>query len=355
MRSHRLWRRGNIWWCSYYVGKQRVRESTRCTSKRAAEAYLLAAEGRPYNEAGPTAPQTVHDAIDWLIDHAMPDRSPATHGAYRHHGGHVARLLGETQVAELRRDDVLKYISARLKEEAHRHTVGKELTVLRCALREAGKRGFTRQAPEQIVPEWKSGYTPRKRVLEQAEIDKLLKVLLPHRVWWIQVALNTGGRRSEVEGLLWEEHVDWTLQRVLLPGTKTQKSRRWIPMTAQFAKLLGEHKQEKGPVVRPWVSADKDLKRACARAGISKFSFNDLRRSFASHLVRAGVSLKVVATLLGHSTTAMVDRVYGHLAEEQLGAAMKRLDAAVQTTGTPASQSVVKKGRKGRKTDADPT
>jgi hypothetical protein len=40
---------------------------------------------------------------------------------------------------------------------------------------------------------------------------------------------------------------------------------------------------------------------------------NDLPRTFASWLVQAGESLFVVATLLGHSSTRMVERVYGRL------------------------------------------
>lgn len=51
MQKHRLWKRGRIWWCSYYVGKRRIRESTGCTSRRAAEGYLTKAEERAHHPA----------------------------------------------------------------------------------------------------------------------------------------------------------------------------------------------------------------------------------------------------------------------------------------------------------------
>lgn len=336
----RLFQRGRIWWCVYYIGKKRVRESTRCTSYRAAEAYLKAAESGVHDPASvPASPHSVTQAIDWLIDHAMPDRSPSTRKSYRQRGGHVVRVLGDLQASALKRSDVQQYIAQRTEEEAHPHTIGKELTVLRCALREAKARQLIAFEPESIVPAWKNRYTPRKRVLEQVEIDKVLQTLIPHRAWWVQVALNTGGRASEVEGLRWELHFDWEGKQVHLPGTKTNRAQRWVPMSVGFEVQLQAHRKLEGPVVQPWPSPDADLKRAAKRAGIAKFTFNDLRRSFASHMVRAGVPLKVVAELMGHTSTTMVDRVYGHLAEGQKREAVVALATRMQTTGTQLTQS----------------
>ena len=47
---------------------------------------------------------------------------------------------------------------------------------------------------------------------------------------------------------------------------------------------------------------------------------HDLRHSFASNLVNAGVSLFVVSKALGHSTMTMTQR-YSHLSDETLVAA----------------------------------
>lgn len=75
-----------------------------------------------------------------------------------------------------------------------------------------------------------------------------------------------------------------------------------------------------------------DLRRGWARvvkaARLVDFDLRDCRHDFATRLVRAGQPLKVVATLLGHTTTAMVDRVYGHLAPAQSDAAIAAIDNA---------------------------
>ena len=57
------------------------------------------------------------------------------------------------------------------------------------------------------------------------------------------------------------------------------------------------------------------------------------RSTAYEHLRRAGVRLEIVAAFLGHTTTAMVTRVYGRLDGAGLGAAI------VQQTGADRADS----------------
>jgi site-specific recombinase XerD len=61
------------------------------------------------------------------------------------------------------------------------------------------------------------------------------------------------------------------------------------------------------------------------RAGISDFHFHDLRHTFASRLVMAGVDLRTVQELMGHKTISMTLR-YSHLSPDHKKSATNALE-----------------------------
>jgi integrase len=141
----------------------------------------------------------------------------------------------------------------------------------------------------------------------------------------VVVAVYTGARRSEVEALRWEEHIDLENGWVFIPGTKTAGSCRKVPLPGPLGKYLSRTPLKAGPVVEAWQNVGRDLPAACARVGIPPATPNDLRRTYASWMKHAGEDSAVVAKLLGHSSTRMVDLVYGRLTDENLVAATKAL------------------------------
>jgi site-specific recombinase XerD len=70
---------------------------------------------------------------------------------------------------------------------------------------------------------------------------------------------------------------------------------------------------------------------AIEKAGIKEFRWHDLRHTFASRLVMAGVDIRTVQELMGHKTLAMTTR-YAHLS------AAHKLDA-VQKLNRPKTEA----------------
>lgn len=171
----------------------------------------------------------------------------------------------------------------------------------------------------------------RLRYLSQDECRELINACTDHLRPIVITALNTGMRKGEILSLEWDKHVDLRNSIIHLDKTKNGK-RREIPINDTVRETL------KGLVRRihsPYVFTDKkgaryqDVKisfvTAVKRAGIKDFTFHDLRHTFASHLVMAGVDLITIKELLGHSSLKMVLR-YAHLASSHKVNAMNVLD-----------------------------
>jgi integrase len=154
----------------------------------------------------------------------------------------------------------------------------------------------------------------------------------------VLVALNTGLRRGELLQLCWRDVQPE--QRVLTvrgEGAKTGQTRH-VPLNTEALRVLKAWKpteaQEDWFVfsgsssMTPLTEARKAWEGVLRRAKLRSFRFHDLRHTFASKLVMAGVDLNTVRELLGHRKIAMTLR-YAHLAPQHKAAAVERLVAAV--------------------------
>ncbi|HEY1814924.1 MAG TPA: site-specific integrase [Kofleriaceae bacterium] len=162
----------------------------------------------------------------------------------------------------------------------------------------------------------------------KAKPKTLAKVLArkQRRALYCLLIVYGSPRRGELEVLDWS-HVDLERGTIAIPKGKTKG--RPIAIHEQLRPWLDAMHEGSGPVVDPWSNVTRDLEWAAKRAGLptakQKLTPNDLRRTFASWLVQEGVSLYVVSRLLGHSSTRMVELVYGQLDDATLIEAIGRL------------------------------
>ncbi|MEA1964231.1 MAG: site-specific integrase [Candidatus Aerophobetes bacterium] len=165
--------------------------------------------------------------------------------------------------------------------------------------------------------------------METKEIEALCNACAPYLKPIILTAVNTGIRKGKLLNLKWSD-LDFHNRLIYLSDTKGAKKRE-IPMNEiMYKTLLRIRKNPDSPYVfchkngKPYKDLRASLDKAARKAGIERFRFHDLRHTFASHLVMAGVDLKTVQELLGHKTIEMTLR-YAHLSPGHKRAAVEVL------------------------------
>jgi len=164
----------------------------------------------------------------------------------------------------------------------------------------------------------------------------------------ILFALHTGVRVSEQLAIEWGD-LDFknrlvVIRRATIRGevgpTKSGRERK-VPMTASLEQALKRHRSlrakrvfcdSNGQPLEDWILLDR-LHVVCKRAGLRQIRWHELRHSFASQLVMAGVPLRQVQEWLGHSTITMTMR-YSHLSP----GGNAKLIAALDGLGDPPWQ-----------------
>ncbi len=154
------------------------------------------------------------------------------------------------------------------------------------------------------------------------------------------VALNTGLRRGDLFSLKWD-HVDLEQRQIRKIISKTSHARRKagkklepavLPLSAEAHKVLQQCHKQRGdspyvfpsPISNgPLTDVKNGFEAVLKAAIIQGFRFHDLRHTFASRLVMAGVDINTVRELMTHSDIKMT-LVYAHLSPDHKAAALDR-------------------------------
>ena len=178
----------------------------------------------------------------------------------------------------------------------------------------------------------------------------------------IVTSLGTGLRRGELLALRWGD-IDLeagllTVQRALervdgatrFKDPKTKRSRRTISLPRFVMERLRRHHAKQGEWLlhngfgrptpetlvferggEPWIpnTFGTVFMRALSDAGVPHVRLHDLRHTFASMALDAGVDLKTVSNALGHSTISTTADIYVHVKDSLMRDAADRIDDAV--------------------------
>ena len=336
------------------TGKRRQYYKQGFPTKRAAEAALdqVLTDVREGTAVGRQSMSVAAYLDDWL-DGQRQRLKETTWSSYEVAVNRIKGGLGESKLKALAPLDIERFytVLAETGSRAGRPLSPKSVrnthVVLRKALADAERLGLVpRNAAAAAKPPavgsvehltWSSDQLVL--FFDHVAADRFLAAYV--------LAATTGMRRGEVLGLRWSDvdldagqlavlqTVTTVSYRPVITTPKTKRSRRVVYLDDHTVDVLRAHnrrqvderkaagptwsdehdmvfRDELGDVVNPdWFS--REFARQVRLSGLPKIRFHDLRHSYATLALKAGVHPKVVSERLGHSTVGITLDLYSHV------------------------------------------
>ena len=221
---------------------------------------------------------------------------------------------GLKRADKLTRDEVREWVCDNWKTQPSRRAAYRSIkSAFRKAVNECKLMSpiATMKLPEEVS---------REHVVRQPAYDKLLAAIKDERFAdLIRFVWLTGARPQEAYSAD-DRHVELKEKRIVIPASEAKGKKRarviYLPPDALkiVKKYMGHGMIFRTADERPF---DKDIVRQRFRTLESKVKFRyclyHFRHAFAYRSLVAGVDAMTVATLMGHKSTRMLEKVYGHL------------------------------------------
>jgi integrase len=311
-----LFKRGDVWWGYFYKDGIRHQFSTGTANKRHAETI----EAKHKEEINNQRFQIVETDRQMTFGE-LADRFVESGSIRKHHLFHLKFLrpcFSHIQVLRLTKSLTEEFRSVRkvLNPAIKDATINRDLSVLRHILYWAVDEQLLAHNPLARMKMARERRT-RRQVLSVAEEQTLLVHARNHLRTMIIAALDTGMRRGEITSQRWED-IDFSRKLVSVTRSKTPEGEsREIPLTERLHKLLLENRKERGLIVdykgQPIRTVKRTWATALRNAKLRPVRFHDLRHTFNTRLMEAGVLQEIRMALMGHSAGSKVHAIYTHI------------------------------------------
>ena len=317
----------------------------------------------------------------WLEALPASGRRPSTVAGYRHLINHdVLPAIGGVELQALTALHLDRLYAGLLGRGLAMSTVRKVHAVVGMALSDAERKGFVNRNVARLAtpPAHSASRAPEMKFWTPEQLSSFLTSIASHHHYpLIRLAALTGLRRGELAALRWSD-VDLSEATVsvrqsttvvggkpITGDVKTKRSRRvvdidagtvatlksWARTQKEYALLHGAGWSGSGlvftmPGGEAWHpdSISQAFERLVspaskARAEASlkirpRIRFHDLRHTHASHLLAAGVNVKVVSERLGHASVAFTLDTYAHVMPGQQKEAAAAVSALLENAVT---------------------
>ncbi len=328
-----LLKRGNVWWAYLYRDGIRHQFSTGTSNQKRAEKI----EEKLKQELNDRRFQIV-DFDPTMTFGELAARFIAGGSVRPHHVYHLKFLLpffSESPVLRITKSLADEFRKARhTRNQAIKDaTINRDLSVLRHILYWAVDEQLLAANPLARMKMARERRT-RRQVLGVAEEALLLGVAKDHLRAMVMIALDTGMRRGEITGQKWED-VDFSQKSLFVTRSKTPEGEsREIPLTERLFTFLLEHRKPEGLVIdfqgHPVRIVKRSWGTALKNATLRHMRFHDLRHTFNTRLMEAGVLQEIRMALMGHSTGGKVHSAYTHIELPAKREAIRKLEQWVK-------------------------
>ena len=346
-----LFKRGSVWWMRFtYQGKQ-IKKSAETDDKKLAQRIYDKVKGevaeRKWFEKLPGKDRTFKEMMEkYMMEHSARNKAIKTHLRDKSLADHLLDFFGDLTLIEIGPSQIADYKGKRRAEGAAPQTVNNELSLM--------SHGFS-----LAIKDWEwVKENPVKKVSKE-KVNNLIerwltleeeKKLLASSPRWLQeiilFAVNTGLRQGEILDLRWLE-VDPARKTITILEQKNQ-GKDTLPLNEGALEVLRERLQVRRGETE-YVFHTRNATRivpnnlhqafhlALRKSSIEKLRFHDLRHTFATRLVQAGLDIYTVQKLGRWKTISMVMR-YAHHYPESLRSSVEVLDRIGRKISTNLAQ-----------------
>lgn len=345
-------RKSPYWWMSYMVDGKQFWESTKTSSRNAAQRIWKRREAEialgKFKVGWPGQWITFDGFCDEFEKSHFAGISKGTIKGYRVYLTHLKAFFGGVVLTKITAKQVEEYRDHRRTQPSIRDkgrtlkgaTVNRELECLTCVLDLAVRRQYIPENPARGVKHFNElRDRPDKQMLTLGQEERILRVAPPHLRVGIILLVQTGGRTySEGFQLRWDQ-VDWEHRLIRLGNdVKTPGSSEPLPLTDLAYRVLSKWKEELGsnsPFVfpsprrpdRPITTIKTAWKATLRRAGVPYFPIYNLRHAFCTRLSWVAPDA-VIQRAMRHSSPE-TKRRYQLSMVEQVREAMERANQRV--------------------------
>ena len=329
-----------VWQMSFFVNGRQIRRSTGTTNEKLAEKIHAKVLTQITEDKWFDKPKDEKKSVDEMIDKYLSEysilKTPNGEARDQSIAKNLRKFFRGLLLKAVSPATIVQYKAFRRKKPVKPATLERELCFLKRAFNLAvyewewiEKNPVARISKEKFnneVERWLS-FDEEKSLLNSCS-EPLKSIVI--------IALNTGMRQHEILDLEWQ-NVDLSRKIATIIRSKNGEIRS-IPLNHRAFNVLCSGANLR-PLKSKYVFSSsagtrierrnllRDFYKARKKAKLENFRFHDLRHTFATRLVQAGIDIYTVSKLLGHKDIRMTQR-YSHHCPESLRSSVEVLDTS---------------------------